>query len=56
MTKIFPFFGNTELKVLSVVGAILLVLTHGATAYCTKEKVVVDDRCVMDYIESLIVV
>ena len=56
MTKVFPLFGNTELKVLSVVGALLLVLTHGATAYCTKEKVVVDDRYVPDSIELLIVV
>ena len=42
MTKVLPFLGNTELEVLSVVGAFLLVLTHAATAYCVKEKVVVD--------------
>ncbi|KAJ3559646.1 hypothetical protein NM688_g217 [Phlebia brevispora] len=44
MTKILPFLGDTELEVLSVVGAFLLVLTHGATAYCTKEKVVVENN------------
>ena len=46
MTKVFPFLGNTELEVLSVVAALLVVLTHGATAYCTKEKVVVDNKYV----------
>lgn len=44
MTKVFPFLGNTELEVLSVVGSLLLVLTHCATAYSVKEKVVVGTK------------
>ncbi len=42
MTKVLPFLGDTELEVLSVVGALLLVFTHCITVYCVKEKVVVD--------------
>ena len=45
MTTVLPFLGNTELEVLSVVGAFLLLLTHCAMAYCVKEKVVVDSGC-----------
>ncbi|KAL7284922.1 hypothetical protein ACG7TL_000010 [Trametes sanguinea] len=41
MTAVFPFLGDTELEVLAVVGSFLLLLTHGITAFCTKEKVVV---------------
>lgn len=41
MTRVFPFFGDTELEVLVVVGALLLIFTHGITAFCVKEKVVV---------------
>ena len=44
MTTVFPFFGDTELEVLAVVGSILLLLTHGITAFCTKEKVVVSTK------------
>ena len=47
MTEVFPFFGNSEIQVLAVVGSILLVLTHAVTAICTKEKVVVATRFVM---------
>lgn len=46
MTKVLPFLGDTELEVLSVFGSFLLVLTHCATAYCVKEKVVVDSKYV----------
>ena len=46
MTKVLPFLGNTELEVLSVVGSFLLVLTHCATAYSVKEKVVVGTKYV----------
>ena len=42
MTKVLPFLGDTELEVLSVVGALLLVLTHAVMAYCVKERVVLD--------------
>ncbi|KAI0365167.1 MFS general substrate transporter [Pilatotrama ljubarskyi] len=41
MTAVFPFFGDTELEVLAVVGSFLLLMTHGITAFCTKERVVV---------------
>ncbi|KAI8980631.1 MFS general substrate transporter [Trametes punicea] len=41
MTTVFPFLGDTELEVLAVVGSFLLLVTHGITASCTKEKVVV---------------
>ena len=44
MTKVLPFLGKTELEVLSVVGSFLLVLTHCTTAYCVKEKVVVNSQ------------
>lgn len=44
MTQVLPFFGNTELEVLSVVGALLLIITHLTTAICTKEKVVVSSQ------------
>ncbi len=46
LTRILPFLGKTELEVLSVVGSFLLVFTHGVTAYCTKEKVVVASKLV----------
>ena len=44
MTTIFPFFGDTELEVLAVVGSFLLLFTHGITAFCSKEKVVVSTK------------
>lgn len=47
MTAVFPIFGNTELEVLAVVGSLLLLITHSVTAFCTKEKIVVSSRCVL---------
>ena len=44
MTTVFPFFGETEIEVLAVVGSFLLLITHGITAACTREKVVVSTR------------
>lgn len=44
MTKVFPFLGSTQLEVLSVVGAFLLLAAHLATAYCVTEKVVVSSK------------
>ncbi|TCD69764.1 hypothetical protein EIP91_006300 [Steccherinum ochraceum] len=41
MTKVLPFLGNTELEVLSIVGALGLIMWHGVTAFCVKERVVV---------------
>lgn len=46
MTRVFPFLGETELEVLAVVGSLLLIFTHGVTAFCVKEKVVVATKCV----------
>ncbi|KAI0665836.1 hypothetical protein C8Q78DRAFT_1072817 [Trametes maxima] len=43
-TAVFPFLGDTELEVLAVVGSFLLLVTHGITSFCTKEKVVVATR------------
>ncbi|OBZ66441.1 General alpha-glucoside permease [Grifola frondosa] len=44
MTAVFPFFGNTELEVLSIVGSFLLIIMHAITAFCTKEKVIVAEK------------
>ncbi|THH26896.1 hypothetical protein EUX98_g7285 [Antrodiella citrinella] len=41
MTKVLPFLGNTELEVLSIVGSLGLIVWHGVTAFCVKERVVV---------------
>ena len=49
MTSVLPFLGDTELEVLSIVGAFLLILTHGAMAYCVKEKVVVSNGYVQSF-------
>ena len=53
MTAVFPFLGSTELEVLAVVGSVLLLLTHGITASCTKEKVVVATKYVFDALPCL---
>ncbi|KAI0640369.1 hypothetical protein C8Q79DRAFT_921838 [Trametes meyenii] len=44
MTAVFPFLGDTEPEVLAVVGSFLLLVTHGITSFCTKEKVVMATR------------
>ncbi|GBE83684.1 major facilitator superfamily domain-containing protein [Sparassis latifolia] len=44
MTTVFPFLGDTELEVLSIVGSFFLVSMHLITAICTKEKVVVANK------------
>lgn len=46
LTSVFPFLGNTELEVLAVLGSFLLIAMHSITAVCTKERVVVANRCV----------
>jgi solute carrier family 45 protein 1/2/4 len=38
LVNIFPFFGDRQLKVLTVIGAISLVLTVAITSYCVVEK------------------
>lgn len=52
MAKALPFLGNTELEVLSIVGAMGLVVWHGVTAFCVKERVVVDSKYVHDQTPS----
>jgi solute carrier family 45 protein 1/2/4 len=44
MTTVLPFLGKTELQVLSVVGALLLVSTHLITAGFVKERVLLSSR------------
>ncbi|KAH8102283.1 MFS general substrate transporter [Cristinia sonorae] len=44
MTKILPFLGSTELEVLSILGSLGLLVWHGVTAFCVKERVVVASR------------
>ncbi|KAI8086095.1 major facilitator superfamily domain-containing protein [Halteromyces radiatus] len=39
LVKIFPFFGNTQLKVLCVFASIVLLLCDAITCYTVKEKV-----------------
>ncbi|CAL1709454.1 unnamed protein product [Somion occarium] len=44
MTRVFPFLGDTELEVLSVCGSFLLVIAHGMTAFCVKERIVLASK------------
>lgn len=39
MPSLLPFFGNTELEVLSVIGVITLVGSHLATIASVKERI-----------------
>ncbi|KDQ54087.1 hypothetical protein JAAARDRAFT_410743 [Jaapia argillacea MUCL 33604] len=41
LTSIFPMLGKTELEVLSIITAVLLIITHSIMSYCVKEKVLV---------------
>jgi solute carrier family 45, member 1/2/4 len=41
MTSILPFLGKTELQVLSVLGATILVATHLTTAAFVKERTLI---------------
>ena len=42
----FSIFGDTEIKVLAVLGASFLLGTQLWTAVCVKEKVLVSSSCV----------
>jgi solute carrier family 45 protein 1/2/4 len=46
MPALFPFLGQTELEVLSVVGAIILIGTHIATLTTVKERILLASGCV----------
>lgn len=39
LVKVFPFFGNTQLKVLCVFASIVLLLCDFITCYTVREKV-----------------
>ncbi|KAI8391613.1 major facilitator superfamily domain-containing protein [Radiomyces spectabilis] len=43
LVAVFPFFGNTQLKVLCVVASIVLLLCDAITCYTVKEKVLTKD-------------
>ena len=45
MPSLFPFLGNTELEVLSVVGSILLIGTHLTTITAVKERILLASGC-----------
>ncbi|KAF9515837.1 hypothetical protein BS47DRAFT_1444339, partial [Hydnum rufescens UP504] len=44
LPTIFPYFGRTQLEVLSVLSGIILLLTHGITCWAVKEKHSVRNR------------
>lgn len=46
LEEIFPFIGNTELKVLSAISAFFLILLQTATAASVKEKVLISSSFV----------
>ncbi|KAG8863730.1 hypothetical protein FRB96_007567 [Tulasnella sp. 330] len=37
LVRIFPYFGQTQLQILSVLGGIVLLVTHGVTMVCVQE-------------------
>ena len=39
LVKVFPFFGNTQLKVLCVFATIVLLISDFITCYAVREKV-----------------
>ena len=39
LVKVFPFFGNTQLKVLCVFAAIVIILCDIVTCYAVRENV-----------------
>src|SRR5882762_4499831 len=45
LPSLFPFFGNTELEVLSVVGTIILIGTHLTTVLSVKERILLTSGC-----------
>ncbi|KAG2201642.1 hypothetical protein INT47_003868 [Mucor saturninus] len=44
LVKLFPFFGNTQLKVLCVFAVFVLMLCNFITCYAVRERVHVDDK------------
>jgi len=46
LPRIFPFLGNGQLEVLSVIASVLLIVTQILTAVSVKEKVLVSSKYV----------
>lgn len=44
LLAIFPFLGKTQLQVLSFLTSVVLMATHGLTAYSVKERVLLRDK------------
>jgi hypothetical protein len=44
LLNIFPFLGKTQLQVLSFLTSVILMATHGLTAYSVKERVLFRDK------------
>lgn len=42
LPNLFPFLGKTQLQVLSVLSALLLLVTNGTTAYAVRERVLLE--------------
>ena len=45
MPSLFPFFGRTQLEVLSVVGSAILIGSHVTTFTAVKERILLSSRC-----------
>lgn len=44
LLSLFPFLGKTQLQVLSFLTSVVLMVTHGLTAYSVKERVLLRDK------------
>lgn len=51
LTKIFPFLGNTQLQVLSVIASLLLLGSHLVMAVVVKEKILLSSKDVTGYVD-----
>lgn len=50
LTKIFPFFGKTQLEILSVVASLVLLGCHLVTAILVKEKILLPSTDITKYV------
>lgn len=52
----FPFLGDTQLKVLAVLGAVSFIATHGILAFAvTEQRLLVEEEYVLFFLVSLVV-
>jgi hypothetical protein len=51
LTKIFPFLGNTQLQVLSVIASFLLLGSHVVMAILVKERILLSSIDVTGFVE-----